>query len=172
MIVHKSRKKAVCITVAGLPCGDCRRPYLVLCPRCRSGMVFRGDGGFYPCCTVSARCTTAEPISSLPKTASPRCSRSAGRSNGRPSFTRTISISGDNTGCGCCSRATTSRSSYGPAWFWRFDRLYESRGVKAVYLRTMGLEIDFHAAGRPDPADEEAGCAREESRLLNGCLLK
>ncbi|MFQ7502781.1 MAG: hypothetical protein ACLRMJ_05965 [Alistipes finegoldii] len=29
-----------------------------------------------------------------------------------------------------------------PAWFWRFDRLYESKGVKAVYLRTMGLEID------------------------------
>lgn len=29
-----------------------------------------------------------------------------------------------------------------PAWFWRFDRIYESRGIKAVYIRTMGLEID------------------------------
>ena len=29
-----------------------------------------------------------------------------------------------------------------PAWFWRFDRLYESKGVKAVYIRTMGLEVD------------------------------
>lgn len=29
-----------------------------------------------------------------------------------------------------------------PAWFWRFDRIYESRGMKAVYIRTMGLEID------------------------------
>lgn len=29
-----------------------------------------------------------------------------------------------------------------PTWFWRFDRLYESQGVKAVYIRTMGLEID------------------------------
>ena len=29
-----------------------------------------------------------------------------------------------------------------PAWFWRFDRLYESQGVKAVYIRTMGLEVN------------------------------
>lgn len=29
-----------------------------------------------------------------------------------------------------------------PGWFWRFDRIYESKGVKAVYVRTMGLEID------------------------------
>lgn len=29
-----------------------------------------------------------------------------------------------------------------PTWFWRFDRIYESKGVKAVYIRTMGLEID------------------------------
>lgn len=28
-----------------------------------------------------------------------------------------------------------------PAWFWRFDRIYEQKGVKAVYIRTMGLEI-------------------------------
>lgn len=29
-----------------------------------------------------------------------------------------------------------------PTWFWRFDRIYETKGVKAVYIRTMGLEID------------------------------
>lgn len=29
-----------------------------------------------------------------------------------------------------------------PSWFWRFDRIYEQKGVKAVYIRTMGLEID------------------------------
>lgn len=29
-----------------------------------------------------------------------------------------------------------------PGMFWRFDRIYESKGVKAVYIRTMGLEID------------------------------
>ena len=29
-----------------------------------------------------------------------------------------------------------------PGWFWRFDRLYESKGVKAVYIRTMSLEMD------------------------------
>lgn len=29
-----------------------------------------------------------------------------------------------------------------PAWFWQFDRLYESKSVKAVYLRTLGLEIN------------------------------
>lgn len=29
-----------------------------------------------------------------------------------------------------------------PSWFLRFDRLYASQGVKAVYIRTMGLEID------------------------------
>lgn len=29
-----------------------------------------------------------------------------------------------------------------PGWFWRFDRIYESKGVKAIYIRTMGLEID------------------------------
>lgn len=28
------------------------------------------------------------------------------------------------------------------AWFRRFDRLYESQGVRAVYIRTMGLEVD------------------------------
>lgn len=28
-----------------------------------------------------------------------------------------------------------------PGWF-RFDRLYAEKGIKAVYIRTMGLEID------------------------------
>lgn len=27
-------------------------------------------------------------------------------------------------------------------WFRRFDRIYASKGVKAVYIRTSGLEID------------------------------
>lgn len=29
-----------------------------------------------------------------------------------------------------------------PSWFWRFDRIYGQEGVKAVYIRTSGLEID------------------------------
>lgn len=29
-----------------------------------------------------------------------------------------------------------------PGWFRRFDRLYEPEGVKAVYIRMMGLEVD------------------------------
>lgn len=28
-----------------------------------------------------------------------------------------------------------------PSWFWRFDRIYGLEGVKAVYIRTSGLEI-------------------------------
>lgn len=28
-----------------------------------------------------------------------------------------------------------------PTWFWRFDRLYGRQGLKAVYIRTSGLEI-------------------------------
>lgn len=28
-----------------------------------------------------------------------------------------------------------------PGWFWRFDRIYANEGVKAVYIRTSGLEI-------------------------------
>lgn len=29
-----------------------------------------------------------------------------------------------------------------PSWFWRFDRIYEKEGMKAVYIRTSGLEIN------------------------------
>lgn len=29
-----------------------------------------------------------------------------------------------------------------PTWFWRFDRIYEREGLKAVYIRTSGLEIN------------------------------
>lgn len=29
-----------------------------------------------------------------------------------------------------------------PTWFWRFDRIYGREGVKAVYIRTSGLEIN------------------------------
>lgn len=29
-----------------------------------------------------------------------------------------------------------------PSWFWRFDRIYEKEGVKAVYIRTSGLEVN------------------------------
>lgn len=29
-----------------------------------------------------------------------------------------------------------------PSWFRRFDRIYEKEHVKAVYIRSMGLEID------------------------------
>lgn len=29
-----------------------------------------------------------------------------------------------------------------PSWFWRFDRIYEKEHVKAVYIRSMGLEMD------------------------------
>lgn len=29
-----------------------------------------------------------------------------------------------------------------PTWFWRFDRIYENEGVKAVYIRTSGLEVN------------------------------
>lgn len=29
-----------------------------------------------------------------------------------------------------------------PPWFWRFDRIYGREGMKAVYIRTSGLEIN------------------------------
>ena len=29
-----------------------------------------------------------------------------------------------------------------PSWFWRFDRLYAQQGLKAVYIRTSGLEMN------------------------------
>ena len=51
-----------------------------------------------------------------------------------------------------------------PAWFWRFDRLYESKGVKAVYIRTMGLEVDsMRLIRRMKEADmsERIGLLRE-----------
>ena len=58
-----------------------------------------------------------------------------------------------------------------PAWFWRFDRLYESKGVKAVYLRTMGLEIDSMQLVALIRRMKEADVPGR-IELLNGCLLK
>lgn len=29
-----------------------------------------------------------------------------------------------------------------PTWFWRFDRIYGQEGVKAVYIRMSGLELN------------------------------
>ena len=29
-----------------------------------------------------------------------------------------------------------------PSWFWRFDRIYAQQGLKAVYIRTSGLEMN------------------------------
>lgn len=29
-----------------------------------------------------------------------------------------------------------------PTWFWRFDRLYAQQGVKAIFIRTAGLEVN------------------------------
>ena len=74
---------------------------------------------------------------------------------------RTTSISGGNTGCGCCSRATTSRSSYGRP----------GSGVKAVYLRTMGLEMDSMQLVALIRRMKEADVPGR-IELLNGCLLK
>ena len=60
---------------------------------------------------------------------------------------------------------------YTAAWFWRFDRLYESKGVKAVYLRTMGLEIDSMQLVALIRRMKEADVPGR-IELLNGCLLK
>ena len=58
-----------------------------------------------------------------------------------------------------------------PAWFWRFDRLYESKGVKAVYLRTMGLEMDSMQLVALIRRMKEADVPGR-IELPNGCLLK
>lgn len=170
MIVHKSRKKAVCITVAGFLAGiagglSCTMSAM----RFLAGVSWRRR--VLPFYTVSARCTTADPISYLPKTALPRCSRSAGRSNGRP-----IRYADDFYFRGQYWVRLLLESNYKPqlirpAWFWRFDRLYESKGVKAVYLRTMGLEMDSMQLVALIRRMKEADVPGR-IELLNGCLLK
>lgn len=37
---------------------------------------------------------------------------------------------------------TYKSQSIRPTWFWRFDRIYGQEGVKAVYIRTSGLETN------------------------------
>ena len=46
-----------------------------------------------------------------------------------------------------------------PAWFWRFDRLSIRKGGLSAH---DGAGDRFHATGRPDPADEGSGCARKD----------
>ena len=58
-----------------------------------------------------------------------------------------------------------------PAWFWRFDRRYASKGVKAVYLRTIRLESDSLLRGALIRRMKEADVPGR-IELLNGCLLK
>lgn len=36
----------------------------------------------------------------------------------------------------------TSQPEIQPSWFWRFDRIYGEIGVKAVYIRMSGLQIN------------------------------
>lgn len=38
--------------------------------------------------------------------------------------------------------ARDSRLDIPSTWFWRFDRIYRQEGVKAVYLQTSGLEVN------------------------------
>ena len=64
MIIHKSRKKAVCITVAGLLAGIAGGLVLYYVRDVVLGWVFRDNGGASPCCTAWDRCSTAAPISS------------------------------------------------------------------------------------------------------------
>ena len=124
MIIHKSRKKAVCITVAGLLAGIA------------GGLVlyYVRDVVLGWCFVITAGFALLYGIGSL--------------------FDRREQIEWDAV---LYADDFYFRGQYWvrlllgrdykpqlirPAWFWRFDRLYESKGVKAVYIRTMGLEVD------------------------------
>ena len=111
MIIHKSRKKAVCITVAGLLVGIAGGLVLYYVRDVVLGWCFVITAGFallYGMGSLFDRrpyiVLTEYGITGTVR--DPRADRS-----GMPSFTRTTSISGASTGSGCCSAATTSRSS-------------------------------------------------------------
>ena len=107
MIVHKSRKKAVCITVAGFLAGIAGGLILYYVRDAVLGWCFVATAGF----------TLLYGIGSL------------------------------------------------------YDRRYESKGVKAVYLRTMGLEMDSMQLVALIRRMKEADVPGR-IELLNGCLLK
>lgn len=133
-------------------------------------MVFRGDGGFYP--VVRYRLAVRPPTLYRPY-----------RRRHHRDFTirgqiewEAILYADDFYFRGQYWVRLLLESNYKPqlirpAWFWRFDRLYESRGVKAVYLRTMGLEIDSMQLVALIRRMKEADVPGR-IELLNGCLLK
>ena len=159
MIVHKSRKKAVCITVAGFLAGIAGGLILYCVRDVVLGWCFVATAGF----------TLLYGIGSL--------------YDRRPyivltedGITEIFTIRDDFYFRGQYWVRLLLESNYKPqlirpAWFWRFDRLYESRGVKAVYLRTMGLEIDSMQLVALIRRMKEADVPGR-IELLNGCLLK
>lgn len=133
-------------------------------------MVFRGDGGFYP--VVRYRLAVRPP--SLYRPYRRRHHRDV--HDPRQIEWEAILYADDFYFRGQYWVRLLLESNYKPqlirpAWFWRFDRLYESKGVKAVYLRTMGLEIDSMQLVALIRRMKEADVPGR-IELLNGCLLK
>ena len=122
-------------------CGHRRRTCSVLCPRRRSGVVFRDNGGLRP---VVRHGIAVRPPPYIVLTeygiTEPFAIREqiewdavlyADDFYFRGQYWVRLLLGRDY-----------KPQLIRPAWFWRFDRLYESKGVKAVYIRTMGLEVD------------------------------
>ena len=108
MIIHKSRKKAVCITVAGLLAGIAGGLVLYYVRDVVLGWCFVITAGF---ALLYGMGSLFDRRPYIVLTEYGITEPFAIRSSGMPSFTRTTSISGASTGSGCCSAATTSRSS-------------------------------------------------------------
>ena len=153
MIVHKSRKKAVCITVAGFLAGIAGGLILYYVRDAVLGWCFVATAGFTLLYGIGEMFTIRGQIE-----------------------WEAIRYADDFYFRGQYWVRLLLESNYKPqlirpAWFWRFDRLYESKGVKAVYLRTMGLEMDSMQLVALIRRMKEADVPGR-IELLNGCLLK
>lgn len=110
MIIHKSRKKAVCITVAGLLAGIAGGLVLYYVRDVVLGWCFVITAGFALLYGIGSL-FDRRPYIVLTEYGITEPFAIREQIEWVPSFTRTTSISGASTGSGCCSAATTSRSS-------------------------------------------------------------
>ena len=170
MIVHKSRKKAVCITVAGFLAGIAGGLILYCVRDVVLGWCFVATAGFTLLYGIGSL-YDRRPYIVLTEDGITEMFTIRGQIEWEA-----ILYADDFYFLGQYWVRLLLESNYKPqlirpAWFWRFDRLYESKGVKAVYLRTMGLEIDSMQLVALIRRMKEADVPGR-IELLNGCLLK
>ena len=170
MIVHKSRKKAVCITVAGFLAGIAGGLILYCVRDVVLGWCFVATAGFTLLYGIGSL-YDRRPYIVLTEDGITEMFTIRGQIEWEA-----IRYADDFYFRGQYWVRLLLESNYKPqlvrpAWFWRFDRLYETKGVKAVYLRTMGLEIDSMQLVALIRRMKEADVPGR-IELLNGCLLK